>query len=235
MTTRFTSGVNNAENMTSLSNMPQPDPTRLYEVFDDFMGTLSTLVWTVVETQAGATQAQAAGAGGRLLLTNTATIADVNALATPLASFRLVAGKRFYAKVRVAVSDVANVNITFGFGNAATTLLPANGVYVSKIGTSITVNNANTSVVTSSTAFVDASGLAATQFCTLGLEYDGRSINVYYGQESTSFPAPDRKIGSVDAPNFNTGVDLLFFVGMKNVNAVANTATLDYAYAAMER
>lgn len=234
MTTRFPSGLNNADNMTALSNMPQPDPTKLYGVFDDFMTTLLTSDWTVVETQAGATQANAAGSGGRLLLTNSATIADVNALSTVLASFRFVAGKRFYAKCRVLVSDVTNVNITMGFGNAATTLLPANGAYVTKVGTTVSVTNANTSVLTSA-SFVDDSGLAAAQFFTLGLEYDGKSLGVYYGQESTANARPDRKVASVDAPNLNTGVDLLFFIGMKNVNAAANTATLDYAYAAMER
>jgi hypothetical protein len=162
MTTRFPSGINNADNMTALSNMPQPDPTKLYGVFDDFITTLLTSDWTVVETQAGATQANAAGAGGRLLLTNSATIADVNGLSTVLASFRFVAGKRFYAKCRVLVSDVTNVNITMGFGNAATTLLPANGAYVTKVGTTVSVINANTSVLTAS-SFVDDSGLAAAQ------------------------------------------------------------------------
>lgn len=234
MTTRFPAGINNADNMSTLSNMPAMDPSKLYGVFDDFMGTLSTLTWTVVETQAGATQAQAAGGGGRVLLTNSAAIGDVNALATPLASYRIVPGKRFYAKMRALVSDVTNVILHMGFEVSSATLLPANGVYVTKTGTSIVLTNANASTLTTA-VFADASGLLLNEFCTLGIEYDGKNVNVYYGSDAAAGPLPDRKVASIETPNFNTGVDLLFVVGMKNVNAVANTATLDYAFGAMER
>lgn len=234
MTTRFPSGINNAENMTTLSNMPQPDPVRMQTLFDDFVGELSATKWLVVETQAGATQAAIAGAGGRILLTNSAAIGDVNGLASPLAVFRFTAGKKFYAKCRVFVSDVTNVTFSIGFSNAPGTFPPANAAFVTKSGTTLTLTNINTSVAVANVQ-QDASGLAASQFFTLGMEYDGYSLNMYYGQESTLNPAPDRKIMSIDAPNLQTGVDLSAFVSMRNVNAVANTATLDYAMFAMER
>lgn len=230
MTTRWPSGINNADAYSALSNMPQPDPSKMQSIWDDF-NFLDAAAWTVVETQAGATQAGTAGAGGLILFTNSAAIADINAFTTPLAGFRLVAGKRFFAKCRCTVSDVTNVNVTFGLGNVATLLTPANGIYATKVGTAVSVTNANTSVLTAA-SYTDTSGLAAATFFTMGIEYDGKSLNLYYGIGST---LAERKVASIDAPNLNTGVDLLFFWGMKNVNAVANTATLDYLQAAMER
>lgn len=224
MTTRFPAGINNADNMSTLSNYGAPDPFKFQEVSDDFEF-FNTSAWTVVETQAGATQAAAAGAGGRVLFTNSATIADVNAITTNLAIFQLVAGKRVFAKCRMSVSDITNVSLTFGFGDTAAALNPANGIYIQKVGTTYTLVNENTSVQTTS-AFVDTSGLTAGTFFTLGIELDNKSLNMYFN---------DRKVASIDAPNLNTVPNLLGFWGMQNVNAVANTATLDYLMFAVER
>lgn len=234
MPTRFPSGFNNADSMSTLSNADVPDPSKNYIVFDDFTS-LSATDWLVVETQAGATQAVGPGMGGRVVLTNVGgAIGDVNALTTPVASFRITLGKKFFAKMRASVSDVTNTILHMGFEVASATLLPANGVYVTKTGTAVTVTNANASALTSAT-FTDPSVLLLNQFCTLGLEYDGKSVNLYYGSESLTAPLPDRKVASIDAPNFNTAVDVLFVVGIKNVNAAANVGNIDYALAVMER
>lgn len=233
MTTRFPAGFNNAANGSTLTNMGAPDPFKFQTLADDF-NIFTATDWAVVETQAGATQAGAAGSGGRILLTNTAVAADVNALTSQVASFRFVAGKRFFAKMRCFVSDVANVTMAMGFGNTITTLLPTIGAYVQKTGTAVSVNQANAGLTTAT--FTDTSGLAASQFFTLGMEFDGKSLNLYYGQESTT-PTQDAKVASISGTslNLNTATDLVAFFGMKNVNAIANTATIDYVMFAIER
>lgn len=228
MTTRFPSGVNNAANMSTLSNMGQMDPTRFQTLFNDFNDFTAT-DWAIVETQAGATQALAAGAGGQLLLTNSAAAADVNAITSPVASFRFDAGKRFFAKARISLSDVANVGITFGFGNTAAGLNPANGVYLNKAANAqtTTINVENTSVVASGT--LNGPGVWANGvFRTLGFEYDPRTLEVRAYLD-------DIQVGGVSAATLNTSVDMVAFIGMSNNNTVANTATLDYVLWAIER
>lgn len=233
MTTRFPAGLSNAAPYSTYFNAPVIDETKFQQVTDDF-AFFNSSAWTVVETQAAATQAGTAGAGGLLLLTNSAAIADVNAVTSPVAQFRLIAGKRFFAKCRMTVSDITNTTIFFGLGNAATTLAPANGIYITKTGTTVSINNANASTVTTA-SFTDPSGLTAGVYATFGIEYDGKSLNLYYGTEVVATPLAERKIASIDAPNLNTGVDLLAIVGIKNVNAVANTGTIDYVQFSQER
>lgn len=228
MTTRFTSGINNSLNGSTLCNMGQPDPTRFHTLFDDF-NSFNATDYAIVETQAGATQALAAGAGGLLLLTNSAAASDVNAITSAVASFRFDAGKRFFAKARISVSDVANVGLTFGFGNTAAGLNPANGVYLTKAqaAQTTTINVENTSVV-ASTTLSSVNSWANNTFRTIGFEYDPR-------QNEVRAYLDDVPAGSVSAATLNTGVDMVFFIGMINNNTVANTASVDYIFCALER
>lgn len=227
-TTRFPSGVTNVAQESALGNMGQPDPSKFQTVFDDF-ASLDATSWTVVETQAGATQAAAAGGGGLIALVNSAAIGDVNGFSTNLAIFALTAGKRFFAKARMSVADVANSNFFLGFGDTAAGLNPANGVYLQKTaaagGTlSVVSELASVQTVASVTGVnAEMTGGVAT---VIGLEYDGRGTITGY--------LNDRKIVSLPVSSI-PGTGMLGIWGYSNVNAFANTASLDYLLFAVER
>lgn len=228
MTTRFPSGLSTAAPNTALFNLGMPDPTKFHVAFDDFNG-LDTTQWVeAATTAASATQTIITGAGGLLQLVNSNVAADYVAITTPTTSFRIDSGKRFFMKARVAVNDVANTGMTFGIGNTALNLNPANGVYISKAAASqaTTINVENTSVVQSAT--MASNGWVNSTFRVIGIEYDPRKAKVIAYLD-------DVAVASVAAPNFNTGVDLLFFFGIINNNAAANAGTVDYMFIAMER
>ena len=112
---RSPNGVNNAARPSTLQDAGLLDPSKYIVDFEDFHN-YAAGDWTVTETQAGATQAlsSANGAGGVMLLTNSAADNDVNQLQRAVESFKFVSGKQTWFKCRFKVSDVTQSDVYFG-------------------------------------------------------------------------------------------------------------------------
>jgi len=197
--TRFPAGVTNANAGETLGNLGELDPTKLQTVFGDF--NLGITGW------AGVTAAPVAGPGGLV------TITAAGSVSTPLASFVLVAGRRAFAKTKIAAVGLTASIIT-GFFN--TLLAPTNGVYVT------VVSNVLTLTVDDVTSAVPVAYIAGEQF-TVGVELlPSGKILAYFN---------DTAVTSI-TPVLTTHFGVNFLVGASS--AVAN-ATLDYVFAAVER
>src|SRR5687768_3538787 len=112
--TRFPNGVNNKQPSDIWGGgMTFPDVTGFHVFDEDFDFFLAT-DWTVTETQAGATQALAAGNGGLMLLTNSAADNDINQIQKVPAAFLPTLGKRFFMKCIFQLSDVVDSDFAIG-------------------------------------------------------------------------------------------------------------------------
>jgi len=227
--TRFPGGVtNNAEN-NIFADMPQDDPTKFHEYWNDF-DNYTAADWVVTETQAGATQALTAGDGGLLLLTNSAADDDLISLQKTPAAFSFTAGKRAFFKCRFKVSDATQSDVVFGLQVVDTTPLDVtDGVYFLKADGAATVDViCRKNATTGSTSASAVATLVADTYIELAWYYDGVSKVAY---------AVDGLVkGTLDAsstylPDTVTTVSF----AIQNGEAVAKTMTVDYVYAAIER
>ncbi len=232
--TRFQNGINNAPRWTNdiFNSLPTVDDTRMQQFFDDFMDFVPT-AWTVTETQAGATQAPAAGAGGLLLLTNSAANNDVNQIQTNAGSFLPVAGKKTFMKCRFQLSDVLLSAFAIGIQTVSadgTVLANAlDGIFFLKASAAATIDiyvrqaNAGANSVNATVAtLVNATDVE------LGAFYDGVD-RVYYSVNGAVLGYVT--VSSAILPN----AVMAPIISLKNGEAVAKTATVDYLFVAQER
>lgn len=229
MPTNSPSGVGTAAIGSVLFGMGQQDPTNFHTFFTDFDTFLAT-DWTVTETQAGATQALAAGDGGLLLLTNSAADDDINAIQLAVASFVIDLSKAFFLKCRLKVSDVLQSEVLVGLVDTMAAFNPADGVYLYKADGAVPIRLSieNTGVTTNSSADSSATSAANDTFFNLGISYDPHKRKVMGWVDNTIF-------GSIiDLTNMPT-VALAPAIGLRNGEAVAKTMTVDYLFVAKER
>lgn len=232
--TRFQNGINNSSRSTSdiFNSLPTVDDTRMQQFFDDFSDFVPT-AWTVTETQAGATQAPAAGSGGLFLLTNSAGATDVNQVQKAAGSFLPVAGKKSFLKCRFQLSDVLLSGFAIGLQivNASGTVLAnaTDGLFFLKAAAAATIdlyvrqanvaaNSVNTTVAT----------LVAATDVELGAFFDGVD-RVYYSVNGAVLGFVT--VSSIILPN----ISLAPIISLINGEAVAKTATIDYLFCAQER
>lgn len=228
MTTRFPSGVNNANNMSALSNMGQMDPSKFHSFFTDF-DTYTAADWIVTEVGT-ATQALTAGDGGLLLITNSALATDSSFQQNLVASFLMEAGKKAFFKARFKVSDATQSIFQLGLIVADTTPLDAtDGIYFQKDdGDAFLDFYTRKDATTGSSSLTAVATVVSDTFLTVGFEYDGKS-------DVAAF-VNDIKVGSI-ATNGTYLPDAALSVsfGMQNGEALAKNMTMDYIFAAKER
>lgn len=227
--TRFPNGVTNVSEASIFADFPEPSPTTVYEFFTDFF-TYTAGDWVVTETDAGATQALAAGEGGWLLVTNTAADDDLVALQKTPASFALTAGKRAWFSARFKVSDATQSDIAIGLQVVDTTPLDVtDGIYFLKADGAATISViCRKNATTGSTSASAVATLASDTFVTVGWYYDGVS-KINYAVNGTVLGALDGS--STYLPD--TAVTVSFAI--QNGEAVAKTMTVDSIFAAVER
>lgn len=229
LVTRFPNGVTNAADNSLFADLAQPDPTKFHTFFDDF-DTYTAGDWTVTETQAGATQALAAGDGGLLLITNTAADDDLVALQKNPAAFTFTAGKKLFFRARFKVSDATQSDLVIGLQVVDTTPLDVtDGIYFLKADGSAAVSVVcRKNATTGSTSAAGITTLANDTFVTLGFAYDGEG--------RVAYAVDGNVVGSLDASSaYLPDADCTVSFALQNGEAAAKTMTLDYVFVAKER
>lgn len=226
--TRFPKGITNANQGETLENFAAPDPTKLYTDFDDFNTYLAT-DWTITTTGTG-TRALAAGAGGLLVVTNSAALNDANFYQRTVASFVPTANKRTFFKARFKVDDATAAVVQLGLILADTTPLDAtDGIYFLKANGSTAIQAfVRKDATTGSTTNSNIGTLVNDTFITLGFEYNGKGSVMFY--------VNDARVARLDASStYLPDAPLALSFGVSNGTAAARALTLDYILGASER
>lgn len=231
--TRFPNGVNDSsENNIWGGGMTGMDPRKFHSFLEDFDFYLAT-DWTVTETQAGATQALAAGDGGLILLTNSAADNDINQIQKVPAAFLPTVGKRFFMNCRFQLSDVVDSDFAIGIQltNAdGTTLATAtDGIFFLKADDAATI--ALYSRQDNTTGSVNSGAIATLVNDTmidLSCYYDGGD-RIYYAVNGNTLGFITVAAGTL--PN----VVCAPIASLKNGAAAAKTATVDRLFVMLER
>lgn len=229
--TRLPYGIVNVGPDVLTSSLKKMDPLLYQDFMDDFNDFVPT-AWTVTETQAGATQANTAGAGGLLLLTNSAANNDVNQIQKPAGSFLPVAGKRTFMRCRFQLSDVLASAFVIGFTTVsadATVLANSlDGIFFRKPAADATISLYCRQDNTTGSVSAEITDLVNATMIELGFTYDGGD-RLYY--EINGAVQGFITVSAATLPNL-AGAPV---ISLKNGEAVAKTATADYLWIAQER
>lgn len=223
---RYPNGVTNVSAISVFRDLPEPSPVKVHEFFDDF-NTYTASDWTVTETQAGATQATAAGDGGLLLLTNSAEDNDVNQLQAQ-ESFKFEVGKKLWFEARWKVSNATETDVYVGLIITDTDIVGgvSDGVYFRKADDATALTHVLELNATETSTAV--STIAADTFYTTAFYYNGKdAVEVYLNGV--------RVATHTTLTNLCTDEELGVTLSLTNGSAVAHTMTVDYVYAAKER
>lgn len=232
--TRFPGGFNNRGPSDIWGGgMPFPDPTQFYAFLEDFTQFVAA-DWTVTETQAGATQALAAGLGGRILLTNTAADNDINQIQRLPAAFLPAVGRKFFMDCIFQLSDVVDSDFAIGIQLAnvdGTTLATAtDGIFFLKADDAATVTLYSRQDNT--TGSVNSGAIATLVNATdvrLSCYYD--AIDRLYYAVNGAVVGAISGISAAVLPN----VICAPIASLKNGAAVAKTSLIDRLFVFQER
>lgn len=227
-TTRFSKGVTNIPQGSTLGTYLAMDPTKIHEFFSDY-DTYAAGDYTVTATGAG-TAAAASGDGGLLAVTTSGTSADNVFMQLTNGTFLLDATKRAWFKARIKVDNIATVQLFAGLQSVTTTPLTAtDGIYFIKTnaGTSLDVI-VRKNTTTGSTSQTGQVALVNDTFVDIGWYYDGADKVLFYanGAQIGTFTTvsayfPD----AILTPSF----------GIQTGAAATRLLTVDYVFAAKER
>lgn len=227
---QFTGGIS-TRTSTELATMPVFDPLVHTYFFDDFYKYLpSATDWVLTETQAGATQAQTAGHGGQLLITNSAADNDVVSIQhSGVGQFAFAAGRKAWMSVRFQVSDATQSDLFLGLASVDTSpvaSLPTSYAAFVKDDDAATI-------LFKTSAGYNTGALATVTAATwmrCSLYYDGAlGIQIWIDGALVH----SGSVASFSAL-FPSAV-VLPTLALQNGEAVAKTATYDYFLAGMDR
>lgn len=224
---RLPAGLSTAENPNSIwAAFPYPDPTKFHWDFLDFKE-FNAADWTLTETQAGATQALTDGAGGQLLLTNTAVDDDQISLQKIGEAYRFTPGKRTFFEVRFQVSEAIQVDWYFGLIITDTSVVAGftDGVFIKKDDGDAQIDFGS---------LKDSAGVTKTNFATfaaatwtrVGFYYDGQDFWLTFNGQIVS------KVAGTVIPDDE---DLRITLTLQNGDANARTMLVDGIWVAQER
>ena len=209
---------------------PYPSDQTFYMYHNDFM-TYNSGDWTITTTEAGtgsATEAVTSSAGGALLLTNAAGDNDLDFLQLKGEAFKLSTSKRAYFSARFKVNDVDQSDFVMGLGITDTTPLDTtDGVFFisadGDAGLDFLVEKDNSATTTE-----DVATMADDTFITVTWFIDPDTSKVYYSINNAEPVA-------VANTNLPDDEELTVSFGIQNGEASAQTMTIDYVVAAVER
>jgi hypothetical protein len=233
-TTHHPFGVTNVFDYDSLGDYPAPDPSRIFQIFDDFTTYTSGTPWTLSEVGTG-TDALTTGDFGQLLLTTTGASGDNECLqylaTTSMRTATAQGNKKMWFKTRLQVDDATLAAFTCGlYVTAASpiTTPPTDGIRLLKAAatTSLSLVVTNGGV---STTVANVGTVANATFVDLAIFYDTNFPRVACFVNGT-------RTGSAVITNLPTSADLLRpSIAVQAGSAVARTMTIDYIFAAQER
>lgn len=214
-------------------DMPLFNPIDQVVFFDDFFKYLpSATDWVLTETQAGATQAQTSGHGGRLLLTNSAADNDLVSLQHAPTSIAMAAGRRAWMATRFQISDATQTDVFIGLAATDTSPIasvPSDYVAFTKDDESTALNLKTAGSSASILSLTSLGTATAATDVTLGMYYDGVSrLYVYVNNALVS------TTNAAFASLFPTAVMSPIFA-LQNGDANARTMNIDYLLIATDR
>ena len=209
---------------------PYPSDQTFYMYHNDFF-TYNSGDWTITTTEAGtgsASEAVTSSAGGALLLTNAAGDNDLDFLQLKGEGFKLSTSKKAYFSARFKVNDVDQSDFVMGLGITDTTPLDTtDGVFFisadGAAGLDFLVEKANSAPTTE-----DVATMADDTFITTTWFIDPDASKVYYSINNA------KPVG-VAITNLPDDEELTVSFGIQNGEASAQTMTIDYVVAAVER
>ena len=209
---------------------PYPSDQTFYMYHNDFF-TYNSGDWTITTTEAGtgsASEAVTSSAGGALLLTNAAGDNDLDFLQLKGEGFKLSTSKKAYFSARFKVNDVDQSDFVMGLGITDTTPLDTtDGVFFisadGDAGLDFLVEKDNSATTTE-----DVATMADDTFITTTWFIDPDASKVYYSINNA------KPVG-VAITNLQDDEELTVSFGIQNGEASAQTMTIDYVVAAVER
>lgn len=227
--TRYPNGVTTAAPGTALGRFILPDMTKVHVWFDDF-DKYTAADWIINTTEAGtgaATEAISNADGGVLLITTDDADDDNDFFQWGKETFKFVAGKKLWFKIRFQTSEAAQSDLVFGLQITDTTpLAVSDGVYFRKDDgdTNIDFVVVKDSTATTTTA---VSTLTAATWTELAFYYDGQSeIQIF---------KDDVHIGTSATTNLPDDEEMTISFAIQNGSAGEKTLSLDYIMVAKER
>ena len=209
---------------------PYPSDQTFYMYHNDFF-TYNSGDWTITTTEAGtgsASEAVTSSAGGALLLTNAAGDNDLDFLQLKGEGFKLSTSKKAYFSARFKVNDVDQSDFVMGLGITDTTPLDTtDGVFFisadGDAGLDFLVEKDNSATTTE-----DVATMADDTFITTTWFIDPDASKVYYSINNA------KPVG-VAITNLPDDEELTVSFGIQNGEGSAQTMTIDYVVAAVER
>jgi hypothetical protein len=198
---------------------PYPSDQTFYMYHNDFF---------TYNSGGSASEAVTSSAGGALLLTNAAGDNDLDFLQLKGEGFKLSTSKKAYFSARFKVNDVDQSDFVMGLGITDTTPLDTtDGVFFisadGDAGLDFLVEKDNTATTTE-----DVATMADDTFITTTWFIDPDASKVFYSVDNA---AP---VGVVNT-NLPDDEELTVSFGIQNGEASAQTMTIDYVVAAVER
>lgn len=230
-TTRYPNGVTNVNVGILTDSLKHPDPLLYQEFLDDFNEYIPT-AWTVTETGGDGTEETTGGAGGLIVLTTTAADDNLIQIQKAAASFLPVESFRTYMRCRFALSDATESDFCIGFATVsadATVLANSlDGIFFLKADGDTAISLYVRQDNSTGSIDIEVADLEDAEFIELGVCYDGGD-RVYY--EVNGAVQGYITVSSAVLPNA-PGAPV---ISVKNGEAAAKTATVDYLWIAQER
>lgn len=227
--THYQNGVNNVAQDALFADLKLNDTTQYHTYFND-LDTYAAGDWVVTGTDTSCGAALAAGDGGLLVLTNSASDDAITALQKTPAAFTFETGKKAFFSCRFKVSDATQSDLVIGLQVIDTTPLDVtDGIYFLKADGAATVNIiCRKNATTGSTSATSIATLTSDTYVVLGWYWDG--------VDTVSYAVNGTVTGSLtSAATYLPDATCTVSFAVQNGEAVAKTMTVDYLYAAKER
>jgi len=235
---RFSNGVTNAANGTTLGSFVNTDPTKTYQYFDDFLPYVAANYLKTATSVGAGTSAAAFSdvTGGGIVITTAANEDDAlwcqmsgDGGTTMNEVFYFATGKKAWFKCQFQGSEATQQDFMLGLWKDQADPIdtaPTDGVWFNKADGSTDINFH----VVKNSSYSSESGiatLAANTDVVLGFYWDGVDTFTVY--------VNDAEVATVSSGTLPDDELLCLSFGTQNGAAAAKTMTVKYIFAAMER